>query len=661
VTVGTTDVVVGTQGTADDCTDPSPATDGDLTSDFCNPKLFKISWEKRYEPTGDFLTGATFEVLGNPDGPFACAGDLTNPVTVEDQGTNDADGNGGNIALANVCPGTYTITEVLPATHYAIDPDATRTIVVTDKDEVVGTMGVQEDCGPDPDPAVDTDESDFCDPETWDILWEKREDDGAGAGPLAEGATFTVEGVSPTGAPRACRNDFTNPVTIVDQGAEDEDTLKGQIRLNNVCPGTYLITETVPPSGLALDPDPTRIVTIAVDGPNVSIGTQGRSDDCTDPDPANDEEEDPAITGSGSDFCNPRLADRTIEWEKRREPSGSLLGGATFEVLGSTAGPFSCTGDPTNPVTVVDNGANDSDGDQGQLELVNVCPDTYTITETGIPSGFAFEPDLTRTVDVTAGDAVVGAQGTEDDCTDPSPAVDTDEADFCNPATFRLSWEKRRQSDGDLLGGATFTISGVSPTGGPFACRGDSTDPVTVADNGPLDIDANDGQIRVENICAGTYTVTETVPPPGYALDPDTTRVITVTGSISGDENPIGQMHHPSGSCPDSTPADDEDDDFCNSSATVFDVEWEKRDQAGGALLGGATFELLGTTAGPFACTGTLTNPITVVDNGTNDSDPDAGQVHVDSVCPGTYTVTETSPPPGYDTTPRATRRDRSP
>jgi uncharacterized surface anchored protein len=54
---------------------------------------------------------------------------------------------------------------------------------------------------------------------------------------------------------------------------------------------------------------------------------------------------------------------------------------------------------------------------------------------------------------------------------------------------------------------------------------------LTVVDNGSLDADTDLGQFLVQNVKLGTYTVTETVPPAGYAIDDDATRLVTVSNS----------------------------------------------------------------------------------------------------------------------------------
>ena len=66
---------------------------------------------------------------------------------------------------------------------------------------------------------------------------------------------------------------------------------------------------------------------------------------------------------------------------------------------------------------------------------------------------------------------------------------------------------------GLLQGGATFTVT-------PNPVTGDAT-ALIVVDNGPEDMDPTDGQFRIANARIGTYTVTETIAPTGYARDND--------------------------------------------------------------------------------------------------------------------------------------------
>ncbi|MCL4203911.1 MAG: hypothetical protein KJ000_15520, partial [Pirellulaceae bacterium] len=200
----------------------------------------------------------------------------------------------------------------------------------------------------------------------------------------------------------------------------------------------------------------------------------------------------------------------SIAWEKR-DADGLLLGGAQFTI----------TPDPTSGLgilTILDNGPGDADPALGQILVLNAVPGTYTVTETVAPLGYAIDTDPTRVVVVTLDDlnVVIGVQGFND------PAG-TGQSDFHNSLlpipVGSIAWEKR-DADGLLLGGAQFTIT-PDPLGGGGI--------LTILDNGPGDADPALGQILVLNALPGTYTVTETVAPLGYAIDTDPTRVVVVT------------------------------------------------------------------------------------------------------------------------------------
>ena len=553
---------------------------------FYNTELGSIAWEKRDEsqPANPLQGGASFTV-GGAAGPFGCTGDPTNPITVVDNGTNDADPDPGQIQLNDVCPGVYTVTETGAPTGYARDDDTTRSVTVASPNlvQVIGTQGVD-------DPG-NTDESDFHN-RLGSLAWEKRQEVGSPPHPLQGGATFTVGGSS---GPFACTGNATNPITVVDNGANDADPDPGQILVNNVCLGSYTVTETVAPTGYAVDDDPTRAVTVSEADLNNVIGTQG-----TDEDGNTDE----------SDFHN-RLG--SLAWEKRTEVGSPppLQGGATFTV-GGISGPFACNGDATNPITVVDNGANDADPDPGQILVNNVCLGSYTVTETVAPSGFALDDDPTRAVTVSTADlnAVIGTQGTDD-------PGNTDESDFHN-RLGSIEWEKRAEvgSPPPLLVGATFTVGGSS---GPFACAGDATNPVTVVDNGSNDADPDPGQIRLNNVCLGSYTVTETVPPAGYTVDDDTSRAVTVS---------VGDLNAVIGTQGSDDPGNTDESDFHNAGTATITI----------------TKDAQPNDPQDFSFSGTCFAPFSLDDDGTN-GNPLSNSMTAAHVAPDSCTVIENAPP----------------
>src|SRR5258705_13485946 len=75
---------------------------------------------------------------------------------------------------------------------------------------------------------------------------------------------------------------------------------------------------------------------------------------------------------------------------------------------------------------------------------------------------------------------------------------------------------------GTLQGGAVFVIH-LDPK--------DGVGDLTVTDNDANDNDKHNGQFQITNVLLGTYTVIESVAPSGYALDDDTDRLVTVSGT----------------------------------------------------------------------------------------------------------------------------------
>jgi hypothetical protein len=92
-----------------------------------------------------------------------------------------------------------------------------------------------------------------------------------------------------------------------------------------------------------------------------------------------------------------------------------------------------------------------------------------------------------------------------------------------------LAWEKRRADTNLLQGGATFTITANPFTGSGSLIVVDDTDGVTSA--GDIDHDPDPGQILLEDIQFGTYTITETTAPAGFFIDADPTRLQSVTSA----------------------------------------------------------------------------------------------------------------------------------
>jgi uncharacterized repeat protein (TIGR01451 family) len=345
-----------------------------------------------------------------------------------------------------------------------------------------------------------------CEEDLGSIAWEKRAD--AAPFSLLVGATFTITPDPTTGS---------GSLTVADNGPNDANPADGQFLVINVPVGTYTVTETIPPAGYALDDDVTRSVAVTAAALNAVIGIQDQDD------PGNSE---------GSDFHDPL---GSITWEKR-DTAGALLtvAGATF-----TVSPNPQVGG-SGTFTVIDNSTNDADPTVGVIKVADVkVGTTYTITEITPPPGYALDPSPTRTITVPSSgtlDVTIGTTG-------------NDTSDFHDPLGS-ITWEKR-DTAGALItvAGATFTVSPNPQVGGSGT--------FTVIDNGTHDADSTIGVIKVANVKVGTtYTITETIPPPGYALDLSPSRTVTVPSSGTLDVN-VG------------TSGEDDESDFHDDPASI--------------------------------------------------------------------------------------------
>ncbi|WP_214468403.1 SpaA isopeptide-forming pilin-related protein [Microbacterium flavescens] len=134
---------------------------------------------------------------------------------------------------------------------------------------------------------------------------------------------------------------------------------QGQIVFSgNVEPGQYTITETKAPVGYLLDTTPKQVTVGAAESKTVTFA-------------------DPL--GSAS-------------WVKH-DGAGALLGGATFRVTATNgaaaAAPWNLH---TAPITVVDNGARDTDPTAGEITVAGLPTGTYSVVETAAPAGYVLDP-----------------------------------------------------------------------------------------------------------------------------------------------------------------------------------------------------------------------------------------------------------------------------
>ncbi len=85
-----------------------------------------------------------------------------------------------------------------------------------------------------------------------------------------------------------------------------------------------------------------------------------------------------------------------------------------------------------------------------------------------------------------------------------------------------LTWLKHDQ-DGNLLGGATFEVCRTTSYDSAAKAHAALSTPVclSVTDNASPDLDGDAGELKLDKLVMGTYTVKETAAPAGYSFDPN--------------------------------------------------------------------------------------------------------------------------------------------
>jgi Prealbumin-like fold domain len=212
----------------------------------------------------------------------------------------------------------------------------------------------------------------------------------------------------------------------------------------------------------------------------------------------------------------------TVVIIKRTDPRGV---NQDFSFTSTLAGAqLSCSGDATPAsFTLNDKAGVDSTGPpypaDGNVESCAKVPaGSYTVTEGADPTGFVLE-SLHCTVDGSG-----GSTGTQDG-TNPKQANitlfagDTVTCVYVDQQQLGAIKISKTSIKGPPLAGAQFSIS-----------RGGTPIP-----GSPFTTDAN-GQICVDHLAFGDYSVQETQAPPGYSIDDPTAHTVSVTqNSTCGD------------------------------------------------------------------------------------------------------------------------------
>ncbi len=443
------------------------------------------------EDSQSALDGAVFKLQkkeGDSWVAVAGADKLTTGVTYE--ATVDANGSitgvvkaadatgSGTILLSNLPWGTYRFVEDTPTAGYVIGGDGTCTTdsISIDAQNVAATQTT---------PLALTATNDPSDLELYKT-------NGSGSTKLS-GATFTVEGDFAGG--HAIKTLVTAAGTGKAEPESEGDVLAGQMVMGNI----YTITETVAPAGYTVEPS-TAVLKVKLEATG-ALSVVGAT-----PSGWTLSTEGGVTKVSKSDELS------SVSILKRDAENNPLLG-ASFTVSGKIVDGATAT---QGSITVTPEGDNAIASLEGKL----VVGETYTVSETVYPLGYAKLPDV-QVKALADGKLAFVSESHDGWSLDENghALVAKDTA-----VNFAL---KKTDADGNALVNATFSVEGTfiddaaaataSDTTRDFAVSSASTDKGTARVEGVLAegtayTDA-DGAART---ASGDYIVSEKTAPYGY-------------------------------------------------------------------------------------------------------------------------------------------------
>ncbi len=230
--------------------------------------------------------------------------------------------------------------------------------------------------------------------------------------------------------------------------------------------------------------------------------------------------------------------------------------------------------------TVCDGAAGDSESQPGVIAINNLVPATYSVQETAAPSDYNLDSTIYSVV-VTPGD-----QG--------AVAITID--NVIKKGSLRIH---KVDGEQDPLGGACFAVDGPGYSG-------------TLCDNQSGDANNSYGELRLNNLRPGEYTVQESSAPAGYNMDPQIyTLYVFPLDAVLAEVTIVNQT--------------------TSGSLLIHKVDDDN------APLAGACFTVTGPGFSGNLC-----------DNGANDDNPSDGELRMDGLEPGIYTIVENTAPSGY-------------
>ena len=277
--------------------------------------------------------------------------------------------------------------------------------------------------------------------------------------------------------------------------------------------------------------------------------------------------------------------------EKTDAATGKLLPGAEFIIRKSDGTEVGADGNIHNNLTI-ESGTLSSDshfvtGGDGRIIIKGLTPGNYTITEVKAPDGYLIGKNVSRTIQITAGD--------------------TQTITFANPSTCSLLIKKVCTENPDkMLEGAVFDVRYADGT--------------VVGDSNGVFTTGADGTILITGLEANkAIVVTETKAPDGFAIDTTPQTITTQAGKVV-------QLT------------------FAN--APYGKIIIEKRDSKTNELLPGAEFRVT-TAAGCEVGQNGVIGDTKLTSNGIFTTGAD-GKITITNVRPGSYVITEIKAPDGY-------------
>ncbi len=368
-------------------------------------------------------------------------------------------------------------------------------------------------------------------------------------------AQLTILTVDEDGQPLAgaCYS-ITNPSGTFGPFCDEDNN--GDVLLTEVTPGEQTVTQATQPTDGAAASKLTQTITLAEGEQGTLTFTSG---------PATGAVE---ITATGPDG-KPAAGGCYV-----------LTGPTTYRVCDDEAGSLDAPGFMRLQETTSADAAADQ---PGVIRIDGIAPGDYTITEDHAPDGFAVAT-TPQTVTVVAGETATTSFSSV-----PVPETGT-------------------------LTVTVVDADGTSIEASPGACVGltGTAEIAAICDNESGDTDPASGDIGIDAIPAGSFTLTESRAPDGFVAGAD------VTVEIVAGETATAQF----GNDPTTPP----------TGALVVTIQ-----SPDGSALGAACVSLTGVDG-------------KVCDNDQQDANGDPGLIRVEGLAPATYTVTVTDAPEGYVT-----------